>query len=84
MWWISLGAHGKDAWGIFRVHQFEKIEQFIVCEPDESWNVHKQMIETAEEFYKTVSVPSLIWSVDFLFLGRAGNISTSVNVAHIR
>ena len=30
----EAGAHGKDTWGIFRVHQFEKIEQFVLCDPE--------------------------------------------------
>lgn len=30
----EAGKHGKDTWGIFRVHQFEKIEQFVICEGD--------------------------------------------------
>ena len=33
----EAGAHGKDVWGIFRVHQFEKIEQFVICNPEDSW-----------------------------------------------
>jgi seryl-tRNA synthetase len=33
----EAGAHGKDTWGIFRVHQFEKIEQFVITRPEDSW-----------------------------------------------
>lgn len=40
----EAGAHGKDAWGIFRVHQFEKVEQFVVCDPEDSWNEFERMI----------------------------------------
>lgn len=47
----EAGAHGKDAWGIFRVHQFEKIEQFVITSPEESWNEHERMIKLSEEFY---------------------------------
>ena len=35
----EAGSHGKDAWGIFRIHQFEKVEQFVVCAPDQSWQL---------------------------------------------
>lgn len=35
----EAGAHGKDNWGIFRVHQFEKVEQFILCKPEDSWKI---------------------------------------------
>ncbi len=51
----EAGAYGKDAWGIFRVHQFEKIEQFCITNPDKSWEEHEEMIKTACEFYESVS-----------------------------
>lgn len=40
----------KDAWGIFRVHAFEKIEQFCLTEPEKSWEEFDQMISFAEDF----------------------------------
>ncbi|KKY25540.1 putative seryl-trna synthetase [Phaeomoniella chlamydospora] len=53
----EAGSHGKDAWGIFRVHQFEKIEQFLLTKPDASWDAFDQMIDTSEEFYKSLKIP---------------------------
>ncbi|KAM3417170.1 hypothetical protein BST61_g5432 [Cercospora zeina] len=53
----EAGSHGKDAWGIFRVHQFEKIEQFIFCNPEKSWEHFDEMINTSEEFYKSLKIP---------------------------
>lgn len=53
----EAGAHGKDCWGIFRVHQFEKIEQFIICTPEESWDMHERMIKTSEEFMQSLGLP---------------------------
>lgn len=53
----EAGAHGKDNLGIFRVHQFEKIEQFSLTEPEESWAEHERMIATAEEFYRELRLP---------------------------
>lgn len=53
----EAGSHGKDAWGLFRVHQFEKIEQFIFCKPEESWTHFDSMIGTAEDFYKSLKLP---------------------------
>ncbi|PNS15428.1 Serine--tRNA ligase, cytoplasmic [Sphaceloma murrayae] len=53
----EAGSHGKDAWGIFRVHQFEKIEQFIFCKPEESWSHFENMCNTSEEFYKSLKLP---------------------------
>jgi len=53
----EAGAHGKDQKGIFRVHQFEKIEQFIFCRPEESWEEHEKMIQNTEEFYQQLEIP---------------------------
>ncbi len=53
----EAGAHGKDVWGIFRVHQFEKIEQFCLTTPEKSWEMHEEMIKSAEEFYKNLELP---------------------------
>lgn len=53
----EAGSHGRDAWGIFRIHQFEKVEQFVVTTPSESCNEQKVMIDTAKEFYKSLNLP---------------------------
>lgn len=53
----EAGAHGKDTWGIFRVHQFEKIEQFCITSPDKSWEEFEKMITLAEDFYKSLNLP---------------------------
>jgi len=53
----EAGSHGKDAWGIFRVHQFEKIEQFVLCDPSTSCDEHERMIQVAEEFYQSLNIP---------------------------
>lgn len=59
----EAGAHGKDNWGIFRVHQFEKIEQFIICKPEESWAMHEEMIKVSEEFYQSLELPYQVISI---------------------
>jgi len=53
----EAGAHGKDAWGIFRVHQFEKIEQFLLTKPEDSWQAFEDMIAVSEEFYQSLGLP---------------------------
>lgn len=53
----EAGAHGKDTWGIFRIHQFEKIEQFCLVAPEDSWKMHDEMIASAEEFYQSLELP---------------------------
>ncbi|MBA3977665.1 MAG: serine--tRNA ligase [Nitrosopumilus sp.] len=53
----EAGAHGKDMKGIFRVHQFDKVEQFVFSRPSESWKEHERLLETTEEFYKILDIP---------------------------
>ncbi|KAH9254537.1 serine-tRNA ligase, cytoplasmic [Batrachochytrium salamandrivorans] len=53
----EAGAHGRDTWGVFRVHQFEKIEQFVITHPEKSWEMHDEMIKVAKEFYQSLGLP---------------------------
>ncbi|CCD22739.1 serine--tRNA ligase SES1 NDAI_0A05840 [Naumovozyma dairenensis CBS 421] len=53
----EAGSHGKDAWGIFRVHAFEKIEQFCLTEPEKSWEEFDKMINHSEAFYQSLKLP---------------------------
>lgn len=53
----EAGAHGKDTKGIFRVHQFNKVEQIVLCRPEESWQWHEQLIKNAEEFLRLLEIP---------------------------
>lgn len=55
----EAGASGKDNWGIFRVHQFEKVEQFCITSPHggESDKIHHEMIDNACEFLRTLGLP---------------------------
>lgn len=53
----EAGSAGRDMWGIFRVHQFEKVEQFCITSPDKSWEALDQMIATSEEFYQSLGIP---------------------------
>ena len=52
----EAGSHGKDQHGIFRIHQFEKVEQFCITDPETSWEMFEEMAKTSEEFYKSVSI----------------------------
>jgi len=53
----EAGAHGRDTKGIFRVHQFEKVEQFVFCKPEESWEWHEKLLKNAEEFFQSLGIP---------------------------
>jgi len=56
----EAGAHGKDMKGIFRVHQFEKVEQFIYCSPENSREEHDSMLAVSEEFYEQIGIPNRV------------------------
>ncbi|XP_050238586.1 serine--tRNA ligase-like [Mercurialis annua] len=55
----EAGTHGRDTLGIFRVHQFEKVEQFCITSPNgnDSWDMLEEMIKNSEDFYKMLNIP---------------------------
>ena len=59
----EAGSHGRDTLGIFRVHQFEKIEQFIFCSEEDSKDMHQTLLENAELIYKKLGLPYRIVSI---------------------
>ncbi len=68
----EAGAHGKDTKGIFRVHQFEKVEQFSFCREDQSWEEHEFLISNAEELYRSLGLP---YRVVNICVGELGPIA---------
>ena len=68
----EAGAHGKDQKGIFRVHQFEKFEQFVFAKPEDSYLEQEKMIGYAEEFYQKLGIPH---KVVLLSSGDMGKVS---------
>ena len=48
----EIGAHGKYTKGLFRVHQFNKVEQFIFCLPEQSWGLHEELQRNSEQLYQ--------------------------------
>lgn len=68
----EAGAHGKDMKGIFRVHQFDKVEQFVYCRPEDSWAEHERMLAVSQEFFDRLDIP---YRVVLLSSGDTGKIS---------
>ncbi|MEO9309584.1 MAG: serine--tRNA ligase [Nitrososphaera sp.] len=68
----EAGAHGRDQKGIFRVHQFEKVEQYVFARPEESWKEHENMLAIVEEFYQQLGIP---YRVMILSSGDLGKVS---------
>ncbi|MCX8178376.1 MAG: serine--tRNA ligase [Candidatus Aenigmarchaeota archaeon] len=52
----EVGSHGKYTKGLFRVHQFHKIEQFIFCLPEQSWQLHEELQKNSEELYQELGL----------------------------
>ena len=69
----EAGAHGKDMKGIFRVHQFEKVEQFVYSNPESSNAEHERMLSLTEKFYQNLNLP---YRVMLLCSGDTGKISS--------
>jgi seryl-tRNA synthetase len=59
----EAGAHGKDTRGIFRTHQFNKVEQFVFCRPEDSWKTHEELIHNAEEIVQKLGLPYRVVNV---------------------
>nr|WP_294807451.1 serine--tRNA ligase [uncultured Nitrososphaera sp.] len=68
----EAGAHGKDMKGIFRVHQFDKVEQFVYCRPEDSWKEHERMLQVSQGFFDALGIP---YRVMLLCSGDTGKIS---------
>lgn len=68
----EAGAHGRDQKGIFRVHQFDKVEQFVFSRPEDSWDEHEKMLAVTEEFYQKLEIPH---KVMLLSTGDMGKVS---------
>jgi seryl-tRNA synthetase len=68
----EAGAHGKDQKGIFRVHQFEKFEQFVFSKPEDSWKLQGEMLENAKELYRQLEIP---YRIVLLSSGDMGKVS---------
>ncbi|MFA6458659.1 MAG: serine--tRNA ligase [Patescibacteria group bacterium] len=53
----EAGAYGKDTKGIFRVHQFDKLEMFSFCDPEKSWDEHAFLVSVQEEILQQLGLP---------------------------
>jgi seryl-tRNA synthetase len=52
----EVGAHGKYTKGLFRMHQFNKVEQFVFCLPEDSWTFHEELQQNAESLYQALGL----------------------------
>jgi len=68
----EAGSHGRDTKGIFRVHQFEKVEIFSITDPESSWNQHEEILSDVKQFYKELEIP---YRVMLLSSGDMGKVA---------
>ncbi len=59
----EAGKHGEQTRGIWRVHQFEKVEQYIFCKPENSWELHEELLDNAEEVMQKLELPYRVVNV---------------------
>ncbi|NQU98921.1 serine--tRNA ligase [Candidatus Woesearchaeota archaeon] len=59
----EVGSHGKYTKGLFRMHQFNKIEQFVFCHPKDSWKIHEELQKNCEDLYKALEIPYRVVNV---------------------
>ncbi len=59
----EAGAAGKDTRGMFRVHQFNKVEMFVFVEPETSWDEHERMLDHEERFLQPLELPYRVMNV---------------------
>ena len=59
----EVGAHGKYTKGLFRMHHFHKIEQFVFCLPEQSWQFHEEIQRNSEELYQLLEIPYRVVNV---------------------
>ena len=67
----EAGTYGKDTRGIFRVHQFDKIEMFSYCDPAESWEEHERLVAIEESILTDLGLPYRVINVAAGDLGPA-------------
>ena len=59
----EIGAHGVDTKGLFRMHQFNKVEQFVFCRPEDSWTWHEKLRANGEAIYRALEIPYRVVNV---------------------
>jgi seryl-tRNA synthetase len=67
----EAGSYGKDTRGIIRVHQFEKVEMFTFCKPEDAQDEHKRLLAWEKEFFNSLEVPYRVIDVASADLGAS-------------
>ncbi len=74
----EAGSHGRDTKGIFRIHQFEKVEQFVFCKPEQSWKEFDLILKNTKEIFKQLKIPFRIVILASQDLGRVATKTADI------
>lgn len=74
----EIGAHGIDEKGLFRTHQFNKVEMIVICEPEESMDYYKKMQDITVEIFSELGIPGRVLKICSGDLGDLKHIMTDV------
>lgn len=69
----EIGKHGLDERGLFRLHQFDKVEQIVFCKPEDSAKWHEEILKNAEELVKDLEIP---YRVLLICTGDIGTVAS--------
>ena len=69
----EAGTYGKDTRGIIRVHQFDKVEMFSFCHPDQAQEEHKRLLQWEKDFLNAMEIPYRVIDVASGDLGSSAN-----------
>jgi seryl-tRNA synthetase len=69
----EAGTYGKDTRGIIRVHQFDKVEMFSFCHPDQALEEHKRLLQWEKDFLNAMEIPYRVIDVASGDLGSSAN-----------
>ena len=70
----ETGRHGKDTGGIFRIHQFDKFEQFVVCNPEDSQKEFERLVKFIKEFYTSLGLSYKLIAMDSSDINQSTSI----------
>ncbi len=76
----EIGSHGINEKGLWRTHQFNKVEQFIFCKPSESWKLYEELMKNTEQLMKYLNLPYRVIEICTADLGDWKSRSNDIEV----
>jgi seryl-tRNA synthetase len=76
----EVGSHGKYTKGLFRMHQFNKVEQFVFCHPSDSWKIHEELQANSEALYENLGLHYKVVNVCTGELGTVASKRYDINI----